>query len=62
MRDRLMCWPSLTVKVELLPWHWRVWFWNDWDCTSSWTLILGPVDVQWFANRPMFPGEEGVGK
>lgn len=54
MRDRFSTWPSLTVEFVLLPWHWRVWFWRDWDCTSSCSLTVGPVKVEWFANRPMF--------
>ena len=54
LRDIVMTWPSLSVKVQLMPWHWRIWFWRDWDCTSSCSLIFGPIEIAWFANRPLF--------
>lgn len=50
-------WPSFSVKVEVAPWHWRLWWYSDRPETSSWTLAVGPLTFEWFANRSLFPLE-----
>ena len=56
-RDTFNTWPSVQIRVELLPWHWRISWWSDWDLTTSFTLYLGPLILEWWANRPLFPIE-----
>lgn len=53
-RESAMTWPSFRISLDLAPWSWWFRAWNDWDCTSSFTLWLGPLKVEWMANRPMF--------
>lgn len=54
LRDAIDTWPGLNVELRVLPWQWRVRFWNDWDCTASWRMELGPIKVEFWADRPMF--------
>lgn len=59
-RDTLGVWPSLSVMVHLLPWHWtRWWFWSD-DIERWWHLYAGPVEIQFGWNRGVFPLERRV--
>lgn len=52
-RDSFSTWPSLRVQVELLPWHWRLRWYRD-DIEPAFNLTVGPVTVEFFANRKPF--------
>jgi len=52
-------WPSLSIKLEIAPWHWRIRWYHD-DIEPCWTLSLGPFTVEWWANREWFPLERGA--
>lgn len=52
-RDSLMGWPSLTVKIELAPWHWRAAWYRD-GIEPYYILKIGPVEVALNANRKPF--------
>jgi hypothetical protein len=52
--EKLDTWPSLRVTVQLLPWHWALWFWRDDVETRCWHLDIGPLSVECIANRPLF--------
>jgi hypothetical protein len=47
-------WPSLEVKVELMPWAWRLAYYRD-DIEPYYVwLNVGPIEIAFGANRPMF--------
>ncbi len=52
--DTLATWPSLSVEVEFMPWHWRLGWWRR-DGRRAWLLRAGPLTVESSANRPLFP-------
>lgn len=52
-RDTLTTWPSLTITVQLMPWHWRI-RWHRDDIEPCVTLNLGPVVLDFSANRRPF--------
>lgn len=56
-RETLMTWPSLTIQVELAPWHWRFRWYRDDIEKACCTLILGPLQVALQSNHQPFPFE-----
>lgn len=49
-RDSIMTWPSLQLKFELCPWHWKVRAYKD-DLEPYGTVEFGPLEFQWGWNR-----------
>lgn len=55
-RDSMMTWPGLSVKIELAPWHWRLfrWYSDEVHWYSYCTVEVGPFEVQLMLNEPPF--------
>lgn len=52
-RDTFMTWPSLSIRIQLLPWHWRVrWYGERYE--PSITVMFGPLELDFMANRHPF--------
>lgn len=51
-------WPDLRLAVHPLPWTWPIkpHFWHDDDMTTSCGFVWLFIQVEWWANRPMFRG------
>lgn len=49
-RDTFDTWPSLTIKVQLAPWHWRLWWYRD-DLDPCFLVEVGPLTLYYGANR-----------
>jgi hypothetical protein len=47
---RTESWPSLTVAIEMAPWHWRIERSVD-DIHYAWTLIFGPLTIELWTDR-----------
>lgn len=56
MRESLSTWPALSVKIELAPWHWRLfrWHFDDVAWYSYLSVEIGPIEVKFMMNEPPF--------
>ena len=52
-RDSFDTWPSLTIRVELMPWQWRVGLYRD-EIEPYFVLSIGPIEVKFSGNRKLF--------
>lgn len=55
-RDTFAVWPSLRIEVQVAPWHWRLRWYRD-DIEPYWVIDLGPLRIDFGANREWFPLE-----
>ena len=55
-RDTFDVWPSLRVEVQVAPWLWRFRWYRD-ELEPVWRLDLGPLAIDFGANRGYFPLE-----
>lgn len=54
LRDSMMSWPGISLKVEFAPWHWRLFNWYSDDVHWACMLEIGPFELSFMMNQPPF--------